>query len=145
MTDLEMRFWSKVKVGDGCWIWTGAKTTKGYGLIRVPRTRRNFLAHRLVAFGFAIPVATETRCALHSCDNASCVRPSHLRLGTIADNSADMMERERHGRRRLTWHQVDCIRHLHGEGASVSYLARISGVSDVMVGRVINHKSWVRR
>lgn len=31
MTNFEMRFWSKVRIGDGCWEWFGSKNEWGYG------------------------------------------------------------------------------------------------------------------
>lgn len=35
MTDAEDRFWSNVRIGDGCWEWTAAKNRDGYGRFRV--------------------------------------------------------------------------------------------------------------
>jgi len=33
---------------------------------------------------------------LHTCDNSLCVRPRHIYLGIVADNTRDMLARKRH-------------------------------------------------
>lgn len=91
------RFWSFVTKGDGCWVWSGSKNPKGYGQIQKGRRgagMRPLLSHRVsweIHFG-SIPNGMKV---LHHCDNPSCVRPDHLFLGTDADNTADMIKKER--------------------------------------------------
>jgi hypothetical protein len=34
---VEERFWAKVNKTETCWLWTGAKHEKGYGLLKVAR------------------------------------------------------------------------------------------------------------
>lgn len=91
--------------GQGCWMWTGMKDRKGYGLHRVRATihrahRFSFLMHKgAIAEGLVL---------LHSCDNPSCCNPAHLTPGTHAENMADRNEKgrtakgEANGRSKLT-------------------------------------------
>jgi hypothetical protein len=90
------RFREKVSLTpQGCWIWTAAKTTQGYGLIvdgkqRLQAHRVSFMLHK-----GRIPRKMVVR---HKCDNPLCVSPSHLELGTRADNTRDRDERHRTAR-----------------------------------------------
>lgn len=94
---LQPRFWSKVKKSeDGCWDWTGS-LNHGYGQLSRGRGVSPYSAHRLsyeLTYG-AIPEGLHV---LHRCDNRRCVRPSHLFLGSQADNNADMRAKGRDSR-----------------------------------------------
>lgn len=90
---LEQRFYGKVDISGGCWLWHGAKDTKGYGQLRIDGKTR-------VATHIALELAGKPRqpdkpCALHHCDNPPCVNPAHLFWGTMRDNTRDMMMKGR--------------------------------------------------
>ena len=111
---LTNRFWSKVNkdgpvhpiLGTKCWIWSagrfnlGSEKGVGYGAIGIDecggggRSGRNYAAHR-VSWEFENGPIPNGSWVLHACDNHPCIRPSHLFLGTPADNSRDMVEKGR--------------------------------------------------
>ena len=97
---LNERFWSKVNKnapGD-CWEWSANKNNNGYGMFscRALGFKHKKLAHRLSYQHFNGPIPKGSH-ILHSCDNPSCVNPSHLRPGSRSDNMRDSVSRKRHG------------------------------------------------
>lgn len=89
------RLMSKVaKQPDGCWLWVGARYSSGYGVIKgegkeiIGAHRASYIAH----FGVIPPGMV----VMHTCDVKLCVRPEHLKLGTDAENLADMRAKGRH-------------------------------------------------
>lgn len=85
------RFTASFLLGDSdqCWEWRGYRTIKGYGSIGAGE-----FAHR-VAYELLVGPIPPKLYVLHHCDNPPCVNPSHLFLGTIADNNRDMVEKGR--------------------------------------------------
>jgi hypothetical protein len=81
----------------GCWWWTGALDTKGYGRILIGRSAQR--AHRVAYELLVGPIPDlggyHGGCLLHRCDQPCCVNPQHLRPGTHADNMADMAAKGR--------------------------------------------------
>lgn len=97
-TPLATRFWRRVVKGDGCWLWTGARSQFGYGNINTglgkQHPKRTMPVHRL-SYELAYGPIPEGMIVLHRCDNPPCVRPDHLLLGTHDDNMRDMAEKGR--------------------------------------------------
>lgn len=77
------------RTGD-CWLWTGGVNPQGYG--RLSCENKAWLAHR---YSFFVAHGSVPPLVMHSCDVPACCRPSHLREGTHAENTADMMAKGR--------------------------------------------------
>lgn len=99
------RFWSKVDKSGECWNWTGARTAPGWhGMFASDATRAGrtmVLAHRH-SWALANGPVPDGLNVLHRCDNAGCVRPDHLFLGTHSDNMRDRSAKGRANNRLWT-------------------------------------------
>lgn len=87
MQDKE-RFLTKLrKEASGCWVWQAAYDAAGYG--------RFWLGGRMqptsqAAYRLFVGEVPQGLCVLHNCHNKGCCNPEHLRLGTHAENMADL-------------------------------------------------------
>jgi hypothetical protein len=85
------RFIEKVEVAsDGCWLWTGARFSNGYGRISWSRKQSKtmpVLAHRLsyLLFYGWLPDGYETVLD-HLCRVKHCVNPEHLQVVSQGEN-----------------------------------------------------------
>ena len=101
---IEERFWRSVQKTDGCWLWLAGKTANGYGQIHDGGKKR--YAHRL-----SMEISGTHVAGLdvdHLCHNRSCVRPSHLRAVTHAQNlqnHSGPQANSTSGVRGVTWHR----------------------------------------
>ena len=98
-----IRFWSKVAIGDGCWTWHGycdkpTRDATGRAKLGYGQFRANGGMHKahVVAFVLTCGPLPAGRVVGHTCDNAQCVRPSHLRAISQSANMREMHQRGRH-------------------------------------------------
>lgn len=69
-----------------CWEWTGGFSGPGYGWFR------DGYAHRWSYEHFKGEIE-DGKCILHQCDNRKCVNPTHLTMGSKADNNKEALQR----------------------------------------------------
>lgn len=132
--DPEQKFWSNVTPADPdqCWPWKGAVNSWGYGDIHLVRTAER-QAHRFAYRLLKGPIPAGMH-VLHACDNPRCCNPSHLSLGTHADNMADKAKkgrsslRARNGNAKLTEDQFREVRERAATGEDAVSIARDMGV-----------------
>lgn len=149
---LSERFWCKVDRGraDDCWEWTANRNEHGYGTIMSSRgagRHRSLRAHR-VAWELTHGTISDDQCVLHKCDNPGCVNPNHLFLGTMAQNTKDMVSKRRHSHGSRPSHAklneaavADLIR-LRDSGLTYQEVADRMGVSLVQAWRVYRGERW---
>jgi hypothetical protein len=155
---LAERFWRKVNQ-DGpvlrsdlgnCWVWTGSCTTDGYGMILRSADAGSPSKASRISWELAGGGDPGDLHVLHRCDNPPCVRPSHLFLGTRAENMADMagkhrshsMQGESNPRARLSAAQVSELRARVAAGERYEQLAEEYGHSYNAVYLAVRGFTW---
>lgn len=76
----------ELKADTGCWLWTGKRDPKGYGMVTIDGKMR--LAHRQ-AYTDMKGTIPDGKLVRHVCGCKSCCNPDHLEVGTREDNYDD--------------------------------------------------------
>lgn len=152
MLDIRKKFFQKIRlVASGCIEWTAARNAGGYGVMGVG-DRRTRLAHHVSWF---LKYGVWPERLMHTCDNPGCVKPSHLRESTQAENMADMVVKGRQakgelvGSAKLTNQQVEQVRELAAttnitlKDLAVQYGINPSTVSQIVRGKQRPHDGGV--
>ena len=149
-------FWERVSPTDnnGCRLWTGAATTRGYGHVVFNGTV--YICSRIVAL-LTHGKPESGQVARHEvCENPPCCEPLHILWGTHSQNVQDTI---RHGRpwaigncpdkqrgeknhqAKLTQENVEIIRELKGE-LSQREIALLFGIKQPAVSRIQRGERW---
>lgn len=149
---VEIRFWPQVHIPkdepNACWEWTGVKQKAGYG--RIWLNGRFVGAHRVAWMIHHQKEIPDGMLVCHHCDNPSCVRPDHLFLGTVRDNSLDMMSKgrkpiffgEETSSNKLTDRDVLEMRRRYANGETTTSLATEFDVEGSCAAAAISGKNW---
>ena len=147
--EIAAKFWTRVRKGDGCWLWTGTTNYKGYGVACVKlHGKRIYTAHRVamtLKLGHTLPEWPIV--VMHSCDVRMCCNPDHLSLGTQTENVADQDRKggihrargKQHGRAKLT--EADVL-YIRSSNESDSELAKRFGVFGTTIHSARVGKKW---
>lgn len=144
---VEERFWRHVAKTATCWHWTGFLNWAGYGKLGVGGGKMQ-AAHR-VSYEMHNGPIPNGLVVMHTCDNPACVSPDHLRLGTMKENTQDMLAKGRGNHRcpkgegnpnnKLTEAQA---REAKFGSCMGSELARRFGVSQTAISDIRTGRVW---
>lgn len=98
-------------VDTGCWVWTAAVNSRGYGIIREGRRGTRMLKAHRAAYALFVGKVLGGATVDHRCRNRRCINPQHLRLVSHSENATDANVRR--GRR----HQDETLPGVESESA----------------------------
>lgn len=123
---------------NGCIVWTGSTSKNGYGRLSRGAATAGWTGTHRVSWELANGPIPDDMYVLHHCDNPPCCNPEHLFLGTLSDNTQDMLAKgrarghlpsgEAHPSARLTDAEVADLRRLSSE-LTYAELGRRFGVT----------------
>lgn len=92
------RFWAKVdqRGPTECWDWAASVNPRyGYGQFQVKRPNGKWAPIQASRMAYFLTTGELPRAVRHTCDRPPCCNPAHLVGGSMAENSADMVARDR--------------------------------------------------
>jgi hypothetical protein len=82
------------KQDNGCWEWTGARSTNGQGAIQI--AHKLYATHRLAYLLWRGPIPPHHR-VRHRCRNLACINPQHLYLTDLEQRLLRKIEKQANG------------------------------------------------
>jgi len=140
------RLIDKIIPQDGCWGWTGSIHSGRPGISVGKKSR---IASR-VMYEIAYGPIPDGMLVCHTCDNPTCLRPTHFFLGTIQDNSADMVKKGRsfkpkgelHPMHKLSEERVRQIKICLKRRMEQAKIAKRFNVSRALITLIKQRKVW---
>lgn len=141
-----------VKQLDGCWVFTEAPRSGGYGAVVIHRGDSGMYrwpAHRLTYEHFNGPIP-KGMLVCHKCDNRLCCNPDHLFIGTAKDNLSDMARKGRslHGERannvKLTHDDIVQIYRMRDQRMTYREIGEKFGVTYGCIHMICAGRNWQR-
>jgi len=74
----------KIRITDGCWIWTGQITKIGYPRQKISQ-KKKIPVHRYI-YDFFYNDLSRNQIIHHCCENKICVNPAHLKAMTQSEH-----------------------------------------------------------
>lgn len=148
---LSDRFHDKIayEPNSGCWLWTGAINTLGYGLIGLGHRSDGIAKAHRVSYELHNGEIPTGLCVLHRCDNPYCVNPDHLFVGTLSDNMKDCVQKKRNfipdnRAEKATWAKLTKENVLHIKEREMTGLnyAKLYSVSKSTIFSIWSGKNW---
>jgi len=134
---------------NGCWLWTGARSSNGYGVITIHNKTKSVHVEAYKAFKGKIPKGL---CVLHTCDIRPCINPQHLWIGTKGDNNRDAAKKgrsfgfltngEANSLAKFTNTQAKQIKNMANDGENQRSIARKMGVSEMTISRIVRNQTY---
>jgi hypothetical protein len=145
----------------GCWEWQAGRNKQGYGKIGrvIDGKLKHFSAHRFF-YQDLVGEIPEGMQVMHICDNPPCCNPSHLKLGTAADNIKDCVEKGRnykgpkpwagwkakpedHPLAKITAEDAKTARHLYfAERRTLKEIGDFFGIAFQTVSKIIHNQRF---
>lgn len=90
---LKFEYYKRI-TDSGCWLWTGAVTSSGYGDVRY--NGEKWQVHRLSVYLYKPTQYTTFGLVCHTCNTSRCFNPEHLYMGTASSNQLDFVKTGAH-------------------------------------------------
>lgn len=147
-----IRFWEKVNIeknSKDCWEWIASCRKDGYGQFHIGGNHGNTIPSHRTAWEMTYGPIPDGLWVLHKCDNRKCCNPSHLYVGTRADNERDKIIRNRIVKgedskiSKLSYKGVAQIREMYTSGDYTQQeIADIFNVCQSSISRIMSCETW---
>ncbi len=124
----------------GCWRYTGATTSNGYGWMGF--RGGNEYAHRISAMIYLWYIPESGLHVCHDCDTPPCFNPDHLFIGTALQNMTDAATKGRMVGKKLSATHAGQIKYLLRKGATQRAISQTYNVSVTAIGQIARGVTW---